>query len=428
MNQQGVMASVETEGHGVRLLPSKIGFNVANVSYTTQMQRQFEPTVACSTYNKDLKLNQGIQTRVCSDQTDSGSDPIPLPSAGTSLTIPRLENPTAFSISSTTHFSRGLRIRHGAIIIFSRTKHPGHSNSRRRSIRRFSTGSPAPPTIRRTISGQLTKYGSDSTQNFMNATVNSGVDFNSGLTMGPSFQSLSGIKGIDKAAGVMKKGFDLIGFNSLNFSYSATGNLTNDNLGADFLSSQNVNWTDFMAYQMGLEGRSLSDIISGTMNDQSALGGMRYRLSPGTRAPITRMMPGRSINPAQFSTSFSLPKPIDLQISFISLKWNRQYSVRPDTTFYDTTWTYPDLSITAQSHVLDKIGLITRYIPGANLSSGFSLRENGGVILFLKRDDLNLDNRRDKRHFNPRSIAAWWGRRNVQEVADQFQISAYDAS
>ena len=78
----------------------------------------------------------------------------------------------------------------------------------------------------------------------------------------------------------------------------------------------------------------------------------------------------------QFTTSLALPKPIDLQFNSISLKWNRQYSVRPDTTFYDTTWTYPDFSVSAQSHVLNNIGFVTRYVTGVNLTSSLAVKRS----------------------------------------------------
>jgi hypothetical protein len=353
------------------LLPNKIGINVANVSYTTQMQRQFESTVQCSTYTKDLKLNQGIQIDYA---------PIkPLLDLSYSLSLGR-----DFPNDSLIGRSHGVFnfLDDNILKLNSNPVWRDYyilQNEQTRSQQFKATFNPqifdwltSTADYSANFSGQITSFGADSNQNCMNATVNSGVNFNSGLTWNPLFQNLSGVK----AAGIIKKGFDLIGFNNVNFTYSSTGNLTNDNLGTDFFSSQNVNGMDFMAYQLGLEGRSLSDIIAGTMNDRTAFGGMRTRFnSIDTNAYAYYQNDTRSVNQSwMVSTSFALPKPIDLQISSISLKWNRQYSVRPDTTFYDTTWTYPDLSITAQSHILDKVRLITKYVQVGNLSSNLSLK------------------------------------------------------
>ena len=353
------------------LLPNKIGINVANVSYTTQMQRQFEPTVQCSTYTKDLKLSQGVQIDYA---------PIkPILDFSYSLSLSR-DFPNDSSIGQS----------HGVFNFLDDNLLKLNSNpvwrdyyilqnEQTRSQQFKATLNPqifdwltSTADYSANFSGQITSFGADSNQNCMNATVNSGVNFNSGLTFGPLFQTLSGIK----AAGIMKKGFDLIGFNNVNFTYSSTGNLTNDYLGTDFLSSQNISGMDFMAYQLGLEGRSLSDIIAGTMNDRTAFGGMRTRYDTNdSDAYAYYQNDTRSVNQSwMVSTSFSLPKPIDLQISSVSLKWNRQYSVRPDTTFYDTTWTYPNLSISAQSHILNKIGFITKYVQVGNLSSNLSLQ------------------------------------------------------
>jgi hypothetical protein len=355
------------------LLPNKIGINVANVSYTTQMQRQFEPTVQCSTYTKDLKLSQGVQI----DYT-----PIkPIIDLSYSLSLSRdFPNDSAIGQShGVLNFLDQALLKMNANPLWR--DYYILENEQTRSQQFKATFNPqifdwltSTADYSANFSGQLTNFGSDSNQNFMNATVNSGVDFNSGLTLGPLLHSLSEIKDLTKAVGVVKSGFDLIGFNSINFTYSANGNVTNDNLWDSWLSSQDVSGMDFMSYQLGLGGRSFADIVSGTMNDRSMFGGMDYRRLHGDSSEYYQNDTRSVTQSYQFSTSLALPKPIDLQFSSISLKWNRQYSVRPDTTFYDTTWTYPDLSVSAQSHILNNIKLVTKYATGLNLSSSLSLK------------------------------------------------------
>ncbi len=357
------------------LLPDKITLNVANVSYSTQEQRQFEATVQCSTYTKDLKLSQGIQI----DYT-----PIkPLIGLSYSLSLSRdFPNDTAIGRAhGVFNFLKEALLKENSNPVWR--DYYILENEQTRSQQFKATFNPqifdwltSTADYSANFSGQLTNYGSDTTQDFMNTSVNSGVNFNSGLTLAPLFHSLSDIKPLTKPVAVLKSGFDFIGFNSINFTYSATGSVTNNDLNSGFLSSQNINGTNFMAYQLGFSGRSLSDIIAGTMNDRTTLGGMDFRRLFGDSSEYYQN-DSRSVNQScQFTTSLALPKPIDIQFNSISLKWNRQYSVRPDTTYFDTTWTYPDFSVSAQSHVLNNIVLITRYATGLNLTSSLSLKKS----------------------------------------------------
>ncbi len=357
------------------LLPDKITINVANVSYTTQEQRQFEPTVQCSTYTKDLKLSQGISI----DYT-----PIkPIIGLSYSLSLSRdFPNDTAIGQEhGVFNFLKEALLKENSNPVWR--DYYILENEQTRSQQFKATFNPqifdwltSTADYSANFSGQLTNFGSDTTQDFMNTSVNSGVNFNSGLTLAPLLHSLSDIKPFTKPVAILKSGFDFIGFNSINFTYSATGNVTNNDLNSGFLSSQGINGVDFMAYQLGLGGRSLSDIIAGTVNDRTTLGGMDFRRMQGDSSEYYQNDTRSVTQSYQFTTSLALPKPIDLQFNSISLKWNRQYSVRPDTTFYDTTWTYPDFSVSAQSHVLNNIGFVTRYVTGVNLTSSLAVKRS----------------------------------------------------
>jgi hypothetical protein len=233
-------------------------------------------------------------------------------------------------------------------------------------------------------SQSLSKWGNDSTTDFINGKVNTGVNFSSYLTISSLFPAVpdSGKPGIRNRLG---KGFNVIGLSSISFTYSNNANLTNNYLGSDYLSGGGdgrgrVSGSEFMAYQLGLQGRSGSDIIFGDMDDRNALGGMRSRWDSdryGKDKYDFYKDDNRSVNQSyQVSTSLSLSKPIDLRLSSISLRWNRQFTVRPDTLRFDTTRSFPELNLGAQSSILDKMKLINRYVQGANLSSNFSMKRS----------------------------------------------------
>jgi hypothetical protein len=130
-----------------------------------------------------------------------------------------------------------------------------------------------------------------------------------------------------------------------------------------------------MAYELGFAGRNLSDSITGNMNDATALGGMRYRSGNNDNYNFYQNDSRSVVQSYQVSTSLALTKPFDLQLSNISLKWTRQFSLKPDTSYFDTVLTFPEFSIAAHSTVLDKISLINTFIKGTNVSSAFSLKD-----------------------------------------------------
>jgi hypothetical protein len=80
----------------------------------------------------------------------------------------------------------------------------------------------------------------------------------------------------------------------------------------------------------------------------------------------------------QVSTSLRISNPFELSLSPISLQWNTRYSVRPDSTYYDTTRSFPEFRIGAQSSMLNKVKLFNRHVQGMSLSSSFAIRRNTG--------------------------------------------------
>ena len=233
------------------LLPDKIGFNVATISYSTSMQRQFEATVQSNTFTKDLKLGQGVQI----DYT-----PIkPIVDLSYSLSVNRdFPNDSAIGQShGVFNYLKEAMLQRTSDAVWSGYYILQNETSRSQQFKasfnpQIFDWLTTTADYSANFSGQLAKNSSDSSQNFMNTTVTSGVNFNSGFTVGAFLQSLAGIKVMSKVAGLLKKGCDFLSFNSINFTYSASSNLVNNNLDANFLSQENIGLTNFMAYQLGL--------------------------------------------------------------------------------------------------------------------------------------------------------------------------------
>jgi hypothetical protein len=227
--------------------------------------------------------------------------------------------------------------------------------------------------------GALSTFGNDSTTDYFNGKVATNVGFNSSLNISSLLPAApdSGKMGIRAR---MRKGCDYIGFSSVNFTYSNNANLTNNYLGSDYLLSSGeykrpVSSADFLAYQLGLQGRTPGQFFMGDMDDRRAIGGMVSRQEYDN--PNFYRDDSRAVTQSyQVSTSLSLAKPIDLRLNSISLRWNRQFNVKPDTAQFDTTRTFPEFGLGAQTSILDKVKLVNRYVQGASLQSNFSMRRN----------------------------------------------------
>jgi hypothetical protein len=171
----------------------------------------------------------------------------------------------------------------------------------------------------------------------------------------------------------------------VNFTYSSTAALTNNYLGTSYLSSDTMGKPyigpgGYAAYQLGLN-RSLANIVYGDMDDRNDFGGMRYRWQYPDRYDLYKD-DSRAVNRSiQLSTSLGITKPIDLQLSSISLRWSRQYDAYPDTNKRNQTINFPELSLGGRSGVLEKVKFIAKYVQGMNLSSNFSFRQSRNASL-----------------------------------------------
>ncbi len=235
--------------------------------------------------------------------------------------------------------------------------------------------------------------------NYLNAQVNSEFSFNSNFRIRSFFSFISErtekIKGLSNVFGSMEKGLDKVGLTSVTFNYSASSNLNNDYISTEFLAAQDIWFYDFFKYQMGVKGRSFTDIITGNMNDTTAFGGIWYRKNKGYDYELYRNDKRTANQNYSFGTSMRLPKPVDVTLKPISLGWSRDYTVIPETMIMDSAITFPDLRVGASSNVLERIPFIKKNMKNFSLRSSYQLTKttkksytDPGVLTSLIRSDI----------------------------------------
>jgi hypothetical protein len=134
---------------------------------------------------------------------------------------------------------------------------------------------------------------------------------------------------------------------------------------------------DFLAYKLGMEGRSLGDMLKGNMDDDKAYGGMRYRAHNGDLYTRYRDDLRSARQQWSLSTSFNLiPDPMGLSLSPVQLAWERRYSVRPDPLWIDTSVVWPKLTVSATSKLLERLGIVKKAMSSVSLQSSYSFERS----------------------------------------------------
>jgi hypothetical protein len=175
----------------------------------------------------------------------------------------------------------------------------------------------------------------------------------------------------------MEKGMDRVGLRSFSFSYNASSKLSNYSMGTVLLDSlADRRFIDFLGYQLGVEGRSAWDIVTGDMDERSALGGMEYRKDLGdasSRYSRDVRTSGRSYS---VSTSMRIPEPVDLSLTTVKLGWGDDYTHRPDSVSWDSSYTWPDFTVGASSGMLKNIDFVSTHMQQLSLNSQYNYSHN----------------------------------------------------
>jgi hypothetical protein len=210
---------------------------------------------------------------------------------------------------------------------------------------------------------------------YQNLTSDATFHLSSTLTLASLFKNfadgLANYKAVAKVFSSIEAAINKIAFNSVKFDYSAKSSLRNDNYSPGLLADHTIGRWDFVKYQLGLSGRNAWDVVTGNMDD-NAFGGMRFRKTAQNLEQYD--MRSSSMN-YSLSTSFNLPEPIDISFTDIRLGWSRDYTVRPDTSAHDMTFTFPDFSASARSGLLNKVPIIAQQVQGLQVSSSCSYQK-----------------------------------------------------
>jgi hypothetical protein len=213
---------------------------------------------------------------------------------------------------------------------------------------------------------------------YKNLGVNTAFHLSSTLTPGTLFRKLSeafdSLKVLAAVFSSIEKGLGKLSLNNFTVSYSSTMSLTNNYMDEAFLAARKVSRLDFFKYQLGLKGRNVWDIVTGDMQDE-VLGGMRSRrFYHSSNALEFNDKNDLRVTDRSFSarTSVSLPEPIPLSINTIDIKYSKNFSVKPDSLYRDTTVIFPELSLGASTPILNKVKVVAKYVDGVNMSSNYN--------------------------------------------------------
>lgn len=228
--------------------------------------------------------------------------------------------------------------------------------------------------------GDIVRYRDSS--DYINAKVNNTFSFDAVFNFDEALQNLVNATSKSALAGFFSgvdSFFNALKLNSLSFNYTATQGLVNNYLNQNVIGSG----SEFLKYQLGVKGKDVESFFRGDMNDDM-LGGMRYRSLKNDKPYLYREDRRTSDQKYTFSSGLSLVVPFQLSISPVSLSWSKHYELSPDTSYYDTTITFPDFSIGMRSSALMKMPMVSDLLQSFELNSSFnfkrSFRNKNGTI------------------------------------------------
>lgn len=223
-----------------------------------------------------------------------------------------------------------------------------------------------------TYSGKPSSRRQDTTR-YLDSKVDLSFSFNSTIDFDDLLSKLisnnNKKKNPDSTLIAIDKGFKKLGFRQISFNYSAISNLYNYYQSPS--SFDRMDKFDFFLYQIGSKGRSFSDVLSGDMDDYRAFGGMRYRNGEELKELYDK--DSRTVNQTyKFSTAFDLKVPFEISFNPISFGWSNKFTVTPDSTEYDSTFSFPEISVSARTPALMKVGVVSDVFSTMDLNSSFS--------------------------------------------------------
>lgn len=206
----------------------------------------------------------------------------------------------------------------------------------------------------------------------LNFGVNSSFEFSGSFDINSLVRDLANVtksvKPVSSSLEQFRSWMDRVSLRSLGFNYTATSDLKNNNMSLE--SVRELQYPGFLAYQLGLRDRRLRDIVAGEMSDRSDFGGMLYRLD---QEELDYNRESRAVSRDWGANSgFTIPDPVDLRFSSVSLDRRISYTATPDTTRRDTTVEFPKIGARASWSILTRIPPVQKNLSSPSLSSGYN--------------------------------------------------------
>jgi len=222
--------------------------------------------------------------------------------------------------------------------------------------------------------GQLVRRDTSATQ-YINAIVNTSVRLRNSLLMMDLFKTLSK-DSKEGFFGMMYEGVKRIEMRSIGFEYDVNTSLKNNYLSSTFLiDTAGLNSYEYFKYQLGLRRDGLSDYFWGRLG-HDGLGYMPYRMSLVDDFELYRYDQSMGSWSTRFSTAFTVPVPIKINFSTVSVGWGREFYAQPDTLYIDTTIVLPDIRVSANTDALEKIPFVQKHLSKLGLSSSFAFKRS----------------------------------------------------
>ncbi len=221
--------------------------------------------------------------------------------------------------------------------------------------------------------GSLVTWGADSAD-YVHANIRTSLRFKNSLYINDLFSELAKTPLIGNFFGWMRKGVDKVSMRSVGFDYDVTTDLSNNYLSSSYLvDTMGMGQYEFLKYQLGM-GRSLDDYLVGRI-DPHGFGGMQIRRDKNVFYELYQNDQATGSWNARFSTNFSIPYPLKIDITSVSVGWGREFRGQPDSTYIDTTVVFPDIRVSANSSAFDKLPFIKKNTSRFNVTSSMNFKE-----------------------------------------------------
>ncbi len=247
-----------------------------------------------------------------------------------------------------------------------------------------------------TYGSNLNDAGGRDAVDSYNASVQSNFKLNTSFHFNRFFEgagsATSGLNFLSDFFKTAGKGFSNIGLRSVSYTYETGAEFRNHNIASNLLEQAGMGGLDFLKYQLGVKNRSWADIFNAHIDDYGAFGGMHYRGRFEETNALYRNDYRTGSTNSRIATQFTIPQPLEIRFTNISLGWGENFRVSPDTAFVDTSIVLPEFRISASTPDLLKIGFLQTSLQRINLNSGLNYRKTERLSSSVSPENTTLIN------------------------------------